>query len=150
GGSITFTANPTNGGTPAYQWKINGVNVAGQTSSIFTTSSLNNGDAVTVVMTSSDPCANPTTRSKKPRKVKKTSIKPSVSVTPISTSVCSGGSITFTANPTNGGTPSYQWKINGVNVAGQTSSIFTTSSLNNGDAVTVVMTSSDPCANPTT
>src|SRR5438876_192 len=150
GGSITFTANPTNGGTPSYQWKINGVNVAGQTSSIFTTSSLNNGDAVTVVMTSSDPCANPTTATSNPINITTTSVTPSVSVTPSSTSVCSGGSITFTANPTNGGTPSYQWKINGVNVAGQTSSIFTTSSLNNGDAVTVVMTSSDPCANPTT
>ena len=66
------------------------------------------------------------------------------------TSICSGGSVTFTATPTNGGsTPTYQWMINGVNVAGQTASTFTTSTLANGNAVSVMMTSNDPCANPT-
>jgi len=36
-----------------------------------------------------------------------------------------------------------------VNVTGQTASNFTSSSLANGDIVMVVMTSNDPCANPT-
>jgi gliding motility-associated-like protein len=150
GASITFTATPTNGGTPTYQWKINGVNIAGQTSAIFTTSSLANGDAVTVAMTSSDPCANPATVTSNPINISSTSVAPAVAINASTTSICSGGSITFTATPTNGGTPTYQWKINGVNIAGQTSAIFTTSSLAKGDAVTVAMTSSDPCANPAT
>jgi gliding motility-associated-like protein len=38
--------------------------------------------------------------------------------------------------------------INGVNVAGQTASTFTTTSLSSGSAVSVMMTSNDPCANP--
>ena len=51
--NVTFTATPTNGGsTPAYQWKINGVN-AGTNSATFTTSAITNGQAVTCVMTSS-------------------------------------------------------------------------------------------------
>jgi PKD repeat protein len=58
--------------------------------------------------------------------------------------ICAGSSVTFTANPTNGGTtPSYQWKLNGSNV-GTNSSTFTTSSLTNGQTVSCVMTSNLP------
>jgi gliding motility-associated-like protein len=152
GNSVTFTATPANGGTtPTYQWKINGVNVAGQTASTFTSTTLVNGDAITVVMTSNDPCANPVTAASNTVTITATSVTPSVAITASSTSICSGNSVTFTVTPANGGTtPTYQWKINGVNVAGQTASTFTSTTLANGDAITVVMTSNDPCANPVT
>ncbi|TAL41339.1 MAG: gliding motility-associated C-terminal domain-containing protein, partial [Chitinophagaceae bacterium] len=148
----TFTATPTNGGTaPVYQWMINGVNVAGQTTSTFTTSSLANGDAITVMMTSNDPCANPTSTASNPITISTSFVTPSVSITSSSTSVCKGRPVTFTTTATNGGTaPLYQWMINGVNVAGQTSSTLTTSTLSSGDMVTVMMTSNDPCAIPAT
>jgi formyltetrahydrofolate hydrolase len=130
---------------------INGVNVAGQTTSTFITSTLANGNIVSVMMTSNDPCANPTTATSNPITITTTSVTPSVTITSSSTSICSGGSVTFTATPTNGGSnPTYQWMINGVNVAGQTASTFITSTLANGNIVSVMMTSNDPCANPTT
>lgn len=56
---------------------------------------------------------------------------------------CSGTSVTFTATPTNGGnSPTYQWRVNGVNVSGATSPTFTTNTLSNNSTVTVVMVSS--------
>jgi hypothetical protein len=51
---------------PTYQWMINGVNVVGQTASTFITSTLANGNIVSVMMTSNDPCANPTTATSNP------------------------------------------------------------------------------------
>ncbi|MFN3405917.1 MAG: glycosyl hydrolase, partial [Cytophagaceae bacterium] len=70
------------------------------------------------------------------------SVTPSVSIaiTSGSNPTCSGSSVTFTATPTNGGTaPTYQWRINGTNVA--TGATLTRNNLNNGDQVSCVMTS---------
>ncbi|MFM2145824.1 MAG: hypothetical protein RL732_660, partial [Bacteroidota bacterium] len=58
--------------------------------------------------------------------------------------ICSGTSVTITATPTYGGTPSYQWKLNGNNV-GTNSATYTTDSLKNDDVVNVVMTSTKSC-----
>src|SRR5690554_1985334 len=153
GESVTFTATPTNGGSnPTYQWQINGVDVSGETGSTFTTTDLNDGDIVTVVMTSDRLCANQTSASADTDAiVVGDDLVPSVSIsgTPTSSS-CAGESVTFTATPTNGGSnPAYQWQVNGVDVSGETGSTFTTTDLNDDDIVTVVMTSDHPCANPT-
>jgi hypothetical protein len=60
--------------------------------------------------------------------------------------ICDRALITFTASPTHGGnTPSYQWKIGPDNV-GTNSPSFATTSLTNGQVVSVAMTSSDACA----
>ena len=70
----------------------------------------------------------------------------SVSVGASATTICSGTSVTFTATPTNGGaSPIYQWKVGSTNV-GNNSATYTTTSLVNNDAVTVVMTSTATCA----
>ena len=151
-GSITFTATPVNGGAlPSYQWQVNGVN-AGTNSPIFSTTSLTNGSAIRVVMTSSLACANPTTATSNTLSVTVTpaNISPSVSISASATTICNNGNVTFTVTPVNGGAqPSYQWLVNGVN-AGTNSPIFSTSSLTDGNAIKVMMTSSLACASPST
>jgi nitrous oxidase accessory protein NosD len=62
--------------------------------------------------------------------------------------ICSGTNVTFTATPTYGGTPSYQWKVNGNDV-GTNSPTYADAGLDNGDEVTCVMTSTEDCAVPT-
>jgi hypothetical protein len=151
GTPATFTATPTNGGsTPAYQWKVNGVN-AGTNSSTFSYTPANN-DVVTVVLTSNATCAtgSPAT-SNAVTMIVNPNLPVSVNVVASANPVCAGTSITFTANPTNGGTtPAYQWRVNGVN-AGTNSNTYSYTPANN-DVVTVVLTSNATCAtsNPAT
>jgi hypothetical protein len=62
-----------------------------------------------------------------------------------STSVCSGQTVTLTATPVNGGTPSYTFYVNAVSVqSGSLDSYTYTPS--NGDVVTVDMNSTAACA----
>jgi N-acetylneuraminic acid mutarotase len=77
-----------------------------------------------------------------------TSAVANVSITSSSSNICSGTSVTFTATSINGGpTPTYQWKVNGIN-AGTNNPTFTTNSLQNISLVSVAMTSSLSCATP--
>ena len=151
GTSVTFTATPVNGGTtPAYQWKVNGVN-AGTNSSTYSYTPVNN-DVVTVLLTSDSPCAagSPATSNAVAMTVNP-NLPVSVTIAASANPVCAGTSVTFTATPTNGGTtPAYQWKVNGVN-AGINSSTYTYTPASS-DVVTVVLTSNSTCAtgNPAT
>jgi hypothetical protein len=150
GTSVTFTATPTNGGSnPSYQWQVNGVD-KGTDSDKFTTTTLNDGDVVTVILTSDLACASTPTATSNPITITSTSVDPSVSIAASTTSICNGTSVTFTATPTNGGTnPSYQWQVNGVD-KGTDSDKFTTTTLNDGDVVTVILTSDLACASTPT
>ncbi|HEU5168686.1 MAG TPA: MopE-related protein, partial [Chitinophagaceae bacterium] len=148
GQQVTFTATPTNGGNdPGYQWKLNGNNV-GSNSATYQTSSLANADTIKVVMTSSLGCASsPTATSNNISMDVSSSIQPSVSITADLTYICQGELVTFTATPTNGGNPTYQWKLNGNNV-GTNSNIYQSTSFANNDSIEVAMTSSLGCAIP--
>jgi hypothetical protein len=152
GNSVTFTATPTNGGTtPVYQWKLNGSNV-GTNSPTYTNAALANNDVVTCVLTSNAACAtSPTATSNALTITVSGTVTPSVSISAPSTSVCTGGSVTFTAAPVNGGsTPTYQWKKNGTNISGATQATYTASAPANGDVFSCVLTSSVSCASPAT
>jgi hypothetical protein len=76
-------------------------------------------------------------------------LTPTLAVTGNNT-ICAGGTATFTASPTNGGTlPAYQWQVDGVN-AGTNSPTYTSTSLTNGQVVTCILTSNLNCASPST
>ncbi|MBK6345153.1 MAG: VCBS repeat-containing protein [Bacteroidales bacterium] len=147
GTQVTFTAVPVNGGTsPSYQWKVNG-NPAGTGSYLFTTSTLNNNDVVTCLMSSSITCLTIPTATSNPVTVFVTSnVTPSVTISASQTTLCAGSQVTFTAYAVNGGSnPEYQWRLNGNPVYGATSVTYTTSSLINNDVVSCQITSNAPC-----
>lgn len=143
---VTFTATPVNGGSsPLYQWRRNGINT-GLNSNQYTSQELNQGDIIDVVLTSNESCINSATAASNTVPVNFSSgATPSISITASQTSICTGGSITFTALPVNTGTAtSYQWLINGNN-AGTNSTAFTSSTLSNNDQVKVVLRTTNGC-----
>ena len=147
GQTVNFTATPTNGGSsPSFQWAVNGV-ITGTNSPNFSSSTLTSGNVVTVTLTSNATCVNPATASNSITITVTSTVSPSVSIAPGAT-ICAGQTVNFTATPTNGGTtPVYQWAVSGVNT-GSNSPNFSSSTLTNGNVITLTMTSNAACVSP--
>jgi gliding motility-associated-like protein len=124
GQSVTFTATATNGGTtPAYQWKVNGIN-AGANTATFTSNTLVDADQVSLVMTSNAACATTTTASSNTIAMTASSVIATASSPDIP---CGQATGTISINATNGSFP-FTYSINGTNY--QASNVF--SNLNPG------------------
>jgi endo-1,4-beta-D-glucanase Y len=151
GASVTFTATPTNGGTPSYQWRKNGVNITGATGVSYVGTGISNNDNFDVVMISNASCLSTTTATSTQIAITVgASVTPSVTISASQTSICTGASVTFTGTPVNGGTPTYQWRKNGVNISGATAVSYVATGISNNDNFDVVMTSTASCLSTTT
>jgi Secretion system C-terminal sorting domain len=148
---ITYSAQITNGGpTPFYQWKVNGINVGGNTAT-YVQNAPSNGNIVSCTLTSSDPQAVPPIVNSNAITLGTTpTVVPTVVVVPDVTNACANATIVFTAVTTDAGSsPTYQWKKNGTNV-GYNSDTFATTGLITGDIIICSILSSSPCASPIT
>ena len=145
---MRFTATPTNGGTtPTYIWKNGGTAIPLATGNEYTSTTLVNGDVITVEMTSNaTPCltGSPATSDGIMMTVNPV-LTASVIIAADMNPVCMGTLVTFNATPTNGGpTPAYQW-YKGVTPVGTNSPLYAYAPAN-GDMITVRMTSNaSPC-----
>ena len=153
GAPATFSAISVNGGsTPLYQWQVNGVN-AGSNNPLFSYIP-SNGDGVICILTSNANCASGSPATSNTLVMIMNPVPPvpvSVFIAATSNPVCTGSTVTFNATPVNGGSsPSYQWKVNGVNT-GTNSSVISYLPSDN-DLVTCILTSSEGCTsgNPAT
>ncbi len=149
GSFVVFNAvNPLNEGTnPIYTWLVNGIAQSIPNSSSFSSSSLTSSDVIVVKMISDLTCAvnNPATSNSLSVTVLPT-VTPTLTVNNLTPTLCSGQTAFFNATITNGGTtPSFQWQVNGINV-GTNDPFFNTNTINNGDLVSCILTSSLSCA----
>lgn len=151
GSSALFTSAVTYGGSsPLFSWMVNGVPTgAGPTFSY----PVSNGDIITCRVTGNYSCASVDTATSNSITMSVlTVLVPSVTIsgTP-GAFILVGQSDTCTAIVTNGGSaPDYQWQINGIPVSGATNATYIFTSLNEGDNITCVITSSAPCVTSAT
>jgi len=151
GDSISFASDITPAGmSAAYQWFVNGSPYpVRSTDSIFTYFP-RNGDTVRCRVIPDLNCLGDEDDTLYSSTVIITVIpRPAVSATIISdtNNVCSGTLITFTVSSTNGGTPTYQWNVNGVDILGATNTTYTYTPAN-GDTIVCKVTSTLICAAP--
>lgn len=151
GESITFTATAIDGGqSPVFQWKRGGINM-GTNSSTYTANILENGDVISVTLTSDLPCANPTTVRSNQIKIEVNSVTPTIKINGI-TKVTSGTSSDLSTEITNGGTnPAYQWQDSTAmhgwqNISGAIFNTLSYEPKKTGDKTRCVLSSNIPCA----
>ena len=129
GETATFKVVAT-GSALTYQWKKNGTDISGATSSSYTTPATSMGDSgavFTVVVTNS---AGSVTSSGAALTVN--AAPPTITAQPTSQNITAGATATFSVAATGTGTLSYQWKKNGTDISGATSSTYTTPAMNTG------------------
>ncbi|HTC64977.1 MAG TPA: putative Ig domain-containing protein [Candidatus Saccharimonadales bacterium] len=125
GQGATFTVAAT-GSTPLnYQWQVNGVNIGGATFSFYSlpaTTANNDGTTITVVVSNAVGSVTSTVATLT------VDTPPTIGISPVSQTVAVGEAATFTVTGVEKGILplSYQWAKNNVNIAGATSSSYTT------------------------
>jgi hypothetical protein len=128
GGSVLLSANTGNNYT--YQWYLNGVAIAGATSSTYVATASGNY-SVAIVVGTCNAASNIIAVS-----VNTASNAPIVNVTASgSTTICTGASLVLTTNT--GINYSYQWQLNGVAISGATQNSYTVTA---GGSYTVLVT----------
>ena len=150
GSSVTFTGAPLIGGAPVngaptatFQWMVNGIAV-GTNNSTYTYNPAN-GDQVTCILNSTAQCitGNPAS-SNTITMIQNNNLPAGVSISASTNPFCPGNAVTFSATPNNGGSnPTYQWKVNGINV-GINSSTYTYNPMTN-DSVRCIINSNLSC-----
>jgi hypothetical protein len=145
GKTATFSVVAAGAGTLTYQWKKGAAAIAGATSASYTTpatTAADNGSLFSVVVTDSN--GNVTSNSAT-LTVTSASVAPSITAQPASKTVTAGQTATFSVTVSGTAPLTYQWKKNGGDVSGATSSSYTspaTVAADNNSQFTVTVTNS--------
>ena len=148
GSTLTYTPGTASGGaapyTYAYQWKANGVNIAGATGLTYTVVAGDAGKSLTVTITATDSAAATANATTAP-----VVIPTALAVTAgsISGTAKVGLTLTYTPGVASGGTSpytyTYQWNANGAPIGGATGLTYIPVAGNIGQTLTVTITATD-------
>ena len=122
----SFSVVATGTAPLAYQWRRNGVSIGGATGASYSTpatADADNGARFSVAVSNAAPTG--ATSAEVTLTVTPAVIAPAITGQPVSVSVTEGMTATFTVSTT-GTSPTYQWRKNGVPIAGATSASYTT------------------------
>ncbi|MET4074817.1 gliding motility-associated C-terminal domain-containing protein [Hymenobacter sp. UYCo722] len=152
GTPLAFTAVPTNAGTaPTFRWFVNNVAVA--SGPTFTSSTLVTGDQVRVEVTPTVGLCSTGVATATVTVVQTSTPLPTLAIdVQPGGPVCPGAPLTFSlGSVTNvGPAPTYQWLVDGSAVAGATTPVFTSTTLRQGQIVTLRINTTNGCGQPVT
>lgn len=148
---LTLVTVPPTTAPAQYQWFKNNNLLAGAVGQRYSTTLYADGDTFYVRMYSTSMCSTPVTLYS--NKIGITEVNMPM---PLSAKVKSnpspalpGGAVSFDLDLLNEGqSPTFQWQLNGQDVANATFRIWSTSNLSPYDKVNCIVGSSDPCAEP--
>ena len=148
GSTLTYTPGTASGGsgpyTYAWQWRANGVAIAGQTGATYTVVAGNAGQSITVQITATDSTTATANAVTAP-----VAIPTALTVTAgsISGTAQVGQTLTYTPGTASGGvgpyTYAYQWNADGVAIAGATALTYVPVFGDVGKVLTVTITATD-------
>lgn len=136
GGSVSFTAVPSNGGSnPYYVWRVNGNDIEGENGATYTLNSTEHADQVQCFMISSEACASPAFAPSEILQVEFLDEEaPTLSVNADFINICAGEQVNFSLDISNPGqNTQYTWRLNGEVVS--QSAVYSTSELQPGNFV---------------
>ena len=146
GTTASFSATATGGAPLSYQWRFNGVNLAnggrisGATTTTLTISGVQPADAGSYTLVVSNGAGNVTSG------VATLTVTgpPAITTQPVSQSVLAGANASFTVTASGTAPLSYQWRFNGANLSGATSTRLALAGVQpaNAGSYTVVVTNS--------
>jgi hypothetical protein len=138
----TWDYNPT---SYAYQWKRDGSNIGGATSSTYTLAAADTGAVITVAVTASNAggASSPATSAAtgNVNRIPTNTAAPTVSGLQVYGSTLSVSDGTWSAYPSP--TYTYQWKADGTNISGATSSTYASVIGDVGKAITCAVTATN-------
>ena len=140
GSSATFAAAASGNPVPTYQWKKNGMAIAGATAASYSIASVTPADASTYTVAAANSVGSATSTGA----VLTVNSAPMITTQPVTQTVTKGAAVTFKVVASGSPAPTYQWKKNGSKISGATGASYTIASVASGNAgtYTVVGTNS--------
>lgn len=130
GESTTLTVVATGDPAPTYQWRRNGTAVSGATSASYTITNTQPNHAGTYTVVVSNTSGSVTSSSA----ILSVHVPPVITTHPQNSTLALGQSATFSVVATGTPTPTYQWRRNGTNITGATSSTYSIASVQSSHA----------------
>lgn len=143
GDFMTATASAVDAGAATFSWYLNGI-LQMVADSLFTSSTLNDGDVLVAIVESGLSCALTPSDTDSVSFTVLPAETPAITITPLNTSLCEGEPVQITAAYLNGGSsPLISWAVNGVFFSNADT---ITANLLQGDTVSVTLLSNARCA----
>jgi len=134
GQTASFTVLAAGTAPLSYQWQKNGANIAGATTTSYTTpatGTTDSGSTFDVVVTNT---AGTVTSAAAALTVNPAPVAPTITTAPVSQTVTAGQTATFTVVAAGTAPLGYQWQKNGANIAGATAASYTTAVTTTADS----------------